>query len=113
MVPLVFISIFLLSAVLLVFGLRGRRIGDEPRCRKCKYNLTGAISANCPECGTAISSATIRRGSRKVRPIISSFAVLLIGTQVGLLHATYRNKINWHNYYPYSILVRSAQRGDK
>ena len=36
--------VLLCGVVLLIRGLLGRRVGDEPRCRRCKYNLTGIES---------------------------------------------------------------------
>jgi len=40
-------------AVAFVFD---RAIDPTPRCRKCRYNLTGNQSGVCPECGTLIPS---------------------------------------------------------
>lgn len=60
MIPAVFIFAFLTAAALLVFGMMGLRIGDEPRCRKCKYNLTGAVSNKCPKCGTHLVARSVR-----------------------------------------------------
>jgi hypothetical protein len=34
--------------------LFGREIDPTPRCRKCRYNLTGNQSGVCPECGTLL-----------------------------------------------------------
>lgn len=52
---------------LLVIGLRGRRVGDEPRCGKCEYILLHLESRNCPECGTEITPASTVIGQRKRR----------------------------------------------
>ena len=45
----------LVATIFLTIGLRGRRVGTEPRCRKCGYNLTGTSEGKCPECGTNIA----------------------------------------------------------
>lgn len=57
-----------LGLALLIVGLRGRRIGDAPHCRQCKYNLTGVPSTRCPECGHDLTTLRYRR-----RIYISSF----------------------------------------
>jgi predicted RNA-binding Zn-ribbon protein involved in translation (DUF1610 family) len=48
----------LLGLFLLWRGLRPRREGTTPYCRKCGYNLTGtdrtAADARCSECGTHV-----------------------------------------------------------
>ena len=39
------------SALLLWSGLRGKRKGTTPYCRRCDYNLTALDRPICPECG--------------------------------------------------------------
>ena len=65
---------------LLVSGLRGRRVGDEPRCGKCDYILLHLESQNCPECGTEISAANTVIGQRKRRPgqVVAGIVLLLV-----------------------------------
>jgi hypothetical protein len=42
-----------LLARFVFFLLRWRQVyPEEPRCRKCGYDLTGNVSGTCPECGT-------------------------------------------------------------
>lgn len=72
----------ILGTVLLVLGLRGRRVNYHPICRKCKFDLVGLWPGKerCPECGRALASArAIRRGARRRRPglIILGAAILL------------------------------------
>lgn len=63
-------------------GLRGRRVGDHPVCRRCGFDLTGlpATSSRCPECGSEITSRRSRRiGVRHRQPrwIVAGLIVLL------------------------------------
>src|SRR5438552_5497377 len=78
----------LLSGVwLLVIGVRGRRVGDHPHCRRCGFDLFGLpnTSSRCPECG---ANLTVRRstvtGARRSR----SFS-LGIGLLLALLSITF------------------------
>ncbi len=107
MLPLVLISIFLLTLALLIVGLRGKRIGDEPHCRKCKYNLTGIVSTSCPECGTVLSPQSIGWGLRKFRPIFVIVAMLLFAIEEPIY------KIRWVRFVPHSVLVRQAKLGSE
>src|SRR5215211_7772077 len=45
--------------MLLLLGLRGRRVGDHPFCRRCGFDLFGKPddSSICPECGARLGSA--------------------------------------------------------
>lgn len=66
--------LLVLGVVLLPFGLWPRRKGDYPYCRKCGYNLTGAISECCSECGSAITEKSVVRGKRQRR-----LGVIIVG----------------------------------
>jgi hypothetical protein len=38
-------------------AIGGEPAAPEPRCGGCGYNLTGLVSARCPECGQPIAGA--------------------------------------------------------
>ncbi len=55
-----------LLVLIAILDWRGRRAAllapfTEPICSVCKYNLTGNLSGICPECGTTIDLATLRK----------------------------------------------------
>ncbi len=59
-------SLFTLAAVgliaggaLVAVGLRGRRVGDHPHCRRCGFDLHGLPVGfgRCPECGATVETA--------------------------------------------------------
>ena len=111
MVP---ILISLMSAVglgLLVWGLRGRRVGDEPRCRRCRYELTGLVSPNCPECGTEVDWARVRRGMRRRRPVAIVVAVVFL-LVAGTGATIFAKKVSWYVYCPTRGLISLAGFGD-
>ncbi len=102
--------------VLLVVGLRGRRVGDEPRCRRCRYNLTGLTSEICPECGADLKAtdATIA-GLRKRRTVflIAGVALLLFGVAGwGIRIYGQANQVDWYRYYPAGMLNTAIADGD-
>src|SRR5262245_9621381 len=51
--------VLFLSLVALRHGLRGRRVGDHPHCRRCRFDLFGKpeTSTQCPECGANLDEA--------------------------------------------------------
>lgn len=61
--------VLMAGVVLLVVGVRGRKVDSSILCRACAYDLRGLSSANrCPECGADISSwSALRVGRRKAR----------------------------------------------
>jgi len=74
---------FVLGAALVWRGLRGRLVDDDPRCRRCGYNLvaTPRRPGRCPECGATIYGlGTIRLGARKRRE-----SLIIIGAAIMLL----------------------------
>jgi hypothetical protein len=58
-------------------GRRGKRVGTDPHCPKCDYNLTGAPLPRCAECGFDFSESGPVIGRFKRRPVF--LAVGLIG----------------------------------
>jgi hypothetical protein len=72
-----------LGALLVVLGLRGKRLNKHPVCRDCRFDLSaqpqGVIT--CPECGAGLKRPkAIRIGQRRRRPVflgVGSLAVIL------------------------------------
>ena len=89
-------------------GLRGGRIGDEPRCRRCDYELQGIASPQCPECGLPLSPTNVVRGRRYRRPGLAVAGVLglLIGLGAGgtLAWVSFPD-IDWNHYKFTSWLI--------
>ncbi|MCO6438094.1 MAG: hypothetical protein J5J06_13455 [Phycisphaerae bacterium] len=101
-----------LLAVLLVIGLRGRMVDDDPRCSRCRYNLTSLTGERCPECGTAIGVKTVRfRRRARNRPALISAAVvasmLVLGG--GALSGARALKLNWYPYCPLDWVLYAAR----
>ena len=112
--------IVLLSALtvagllLLVFGLRGRRVGDTPHCRRCGYDLSGlADRQRCSECGTALDAPRdiVYGIRRRCRGVLWSGAVLLvIGAPLLILAGVTRAyKIDWYAYAPTWWLIDNVR----
>jgi hypothetical protein len=104
------IFVGLAGVLMLTLGLRGRRVGDEPRCRKCRYNLTGIESINCPECGGSLRPRGVVRGIRRRRWMVAILGLLVLcGCGAMSLNRT-RRFLATFDYYPYLPLrfVRAA-----
>jgi hypothetical protein len=100
---------------LLVRGLRRRRSGDEPHCRRCGYSLTALTSPNCPECGTPISPATTVYGRRHRRPRTAAAGALLLllgAAGLGTTVVPALRAVDWYHYRPTSWLIRDLGSGD-
>ncbi len=106
-------SVLLAAGVFIVaVGLRHRRRGTEPRCRKCEYELTGLSAARCPECGSDISTPIgVVKGHRvrRRRLLILGIALLVLGggmpaTAVALLAQGF----NIYSRLPTFILLAEA-----
>jgi hypothetical protein len=88
---IILLVVFALVAVtgltLLISGLIGQRIGSEPRCGSCGYDLTGRGSAgDCPECGRslvgniALGTRRVRRWRAAVGGVLVVITLLVIGS---------------------------------
>jgi hypothetical protein len=111
--PLLIAAVLLLvGSIALAFGLRGTRVGDEPRCRKCKYNLTGLTSEQCPECGSIASGKNVVVGIRRRRwwALVFGLFLLLVSTGwLGLLGYGRAKGINWYPHLPTFVVLERAK----
>jgi hypothetical protein len=101
--------------VLLTLGLRGRRVGDHPYCRKCGFDLFGRPpeSTRCSECGSDLSGRkAIIIGTRASRHGALYFGAALLA--VGGLFFDWRGAVSrvrgieWYEYEPAWLLLRQA-----
>lgn len=102
--------------VVCALGLRGRREGDTPHCRKCAYNLTGLTSERCPECGSFLSPSSVVRGVYRPRwtPLITG-AVVLLGCawMLGSIAYPHVRMINVRHHYSFQGLIDGLGKGDR
>jgi len=83
------------------------RRGKEPRCRKCRYELTNLKSDACPECGTALTPRNRVIGMRsRWRMALAPVALLVIGSAWWFgeshvpRHGWVSEKVQWHWAFP-------------
>lgn len=122
LIPVALLAIFacavlvlVAAIVLLVRGWRGRRVDDDPHCRKCGYNLRGITSNSCPECGLTVSVKTVVWGQRRRRhaELAMGFMLLLIvGYGLGWFATGRAVRINWYLYSPTQWLIGMATDDD-
>lgn len=100
--------------LLLILGLRGRKVDDHPLCRKCKFDLTGRpeTSTRCPECGTELTASAIIHGHRRrsAPKLWAGVMLLLFGlATTGIVVTAIAGNINWMEYKPVWWLTREAR----
>lgn len=110
-------SATLIGAVLLILGVRGRRIDDHPVCARCRFDLSGAPEprTTCPECGRDVSNPKgIKVGQRRRRPRmqVSGAAALAVSLLVwGIAGWGLWKGTNWNTYKPTGWLLFEARVG--
>jgi hypothetical protein len=99
------------GVVLLVFGLRGRKIDDFPYCRKCRYNLTGLTSDRCPECGTVLTTSNVtiglRRRSRRLL-LVGLLIMIGCGIPLGVWGWKALRTVDWYSKKPARWVIADA-----
>jgi ribosomal protein L37E len=109
-------SSLVLASALMTLGLRGRRIGDHPHCRRCGYDLFGRNDAGgrCPECGIDLSrtrSTVTGRRRRRGWAIGIALLVLVVAGGLGAVDAMNAwERIDWYRHKPDSWLLKEASR---
>lgn len=71
------------GVVLLLIGLRGRRVGDHPHCRRCGFDLCGRPVGThlCGECGASLDAPrAIEIGLRQRRPAIVLLGLIAVAS---------------------------------
>lgn len=115
MVIAVLALVFAVGLVLLGVGMNGRRVGDEPRCTACSYELTGLTSNRCPECGGWIGRSTVAYGMQRRRrgALVTSLALLVIsGSGIGVFALGEARQVDWTRYYPLFWLMHNVRQDD-
>ncbi|MEX2219586.1 MAG: hypothetical protein WD749_12605 [Phycisphaerales bacterium] len=84
------IAAIVTGVVLVILGLRGKRLNRNPTCGDCRFDLSGRPEGTitCPECGAGLKRpGAIRIGQRRKRPlfivgggVLAGFPMLLVGT---------------------------------
>jgi hypothetical protein len=107
-------AILVFGVALLVLGMRGRRVGEDPHCRTCGFNLRGRDpdSERCPECGTEVTAASLAVGRQQRWP-----ALIRLGLGLALLGAaasgvqTWRwaHDADWSKWKPTAWLISDLE----
>ena len=105
------------GAMLLVLGLRGRRVDDHPVCRGCGFDLVGVypVAARCPECGRSLDRRrAVRVGARRRRPLAiasGGLALAVVVAGVGLVGWGVAAGFDWNTIKPAWMLLDEAESG--
>ncbi len=106
------VGMLALAALLLRAGLRGRRIGTEPFCRKCEYQLTGIQSARCPECGSELNERAIVHGVRKRRwGLVAAAIALALFVPTSQIATIRWYLLDYYTILPFAVVRHMESRG--
>lgn len=73
----------IVGVVLVVVGLKGRRINDHPVCKQCHFDLLGTYPevVTCPECGAGLKrDNAVLQGARSKMPIVVTVGAIMVLT---------------------------------
>ena len=107
-------GVSLFGLLLLVLGVRGKRIDDHPLCRKCKYDLVGTaqLPTKCPECGSELSkNRATRIGNRKRKRVVLAIGLIIFTTSLtmtGLFGWAQAKNFDWYPFKPLWLLSNEA-----
>ena len=104
----------LAGLVVCILGLRGRREGQEPHCRKCAYNLTGLTSNRCPECGSYLTARSVVKGMPHCRwpwLVCGGVPFVLCAWLLGSLAYPHVRMVNLYRYLSSDRLIADTEAG--
>lgn len=106
----------LVGPILLIAGVRGRRVDDHPLCGRCRYDLVGSPGvARCPECGGDLTLPKSRRwGNRRKRRVLMVLGLTILIPALsggGLLAYHTARDTDWTKYKPLWLLRSDLQSG--
>lgn len=113
------LATLLLGLILLIAGLRGRRLNDHPVCKWCRFDLEGVYpeSVTCPECGAGLKrDGAIRIGVRRRVPTLILVGALLAAVPLapfGTVGWALLTGTNIDTYKPLGILLWEAHHSDR
>lgn len=107
------------AGMLVVRAVRGRPVGWQPVCRRCKHDLRGVDpgKGTCPECGADLTrSGAVRTGGRVRRAgaiVVALIAVAVAGTTLWWLTPAriYQLRSDLAASMPLEMLVDTAMSG--
>lgn len=117
-IPIVAGVASVLAMALLGLGVRGRRVGDHPFCRRCGFDLFGKSDASktCPECGSGLNlPGAIVIGMREPRRrVLAIGSTLLVPSLVIVILAVWiaASGTNVQPYKPVWWLAHEARGSD-
>jgi hypothetical protein len=114
--PLNLLEILLFPVAILaaVFGWRGRRVGSQPMCRKCGFNLSGkaASTSRCGECGSDLThERSVEFGELRRRWVLftaGAITLIFLGSSWGLSVLT-----SHLDHAPFKLIVWRANSADE
>lgn len=104
------------GALVLVWGLRGKRLNSHPVCRQCRFDLSGQPEGTitCPECGAGLKrEGSIRIGQRRKRPFaigLGCLAIILPLLMIGTIVFALVSGQDLNTYKPIGLLSWEARR---
>ena len=104
-------AIGVVGVLLVIAGLRGRRLGREPRCARCSYDLTGLTSERCPECGVTVGPKTTRQGLWRRRYGFLLAGGCLLVLELASVAALFRS-MDILARAPFSVVMLTARMGE-
>jgi hypothetical protein len=109
------LALLIAGFLLLRRGIRGRRVGDHPFCRRCGFDLFGkpASSTLCSECGADLvprNATVVGVLHRRPRAMVGGLFLILLGvTAFYLPSVRWVRSLKWYDIVPDRLLVREFE----
>ncbi|MHC4415373.1 MAG: hypothetical protein ACYS0G_08830 [Planctomycetota bacterium] len=106
-------GLFVVAGIVLPCRTLFRSRNTGPRCPTCSYDMSGAESLTCSECGRTATRPELFRAPRRWRRILGSAFLIVVGAMIiSWPFAESRSPEDWTRVAPSSILVALFQLCD-